>query len=350
MPRFRLYDLRFGRFSEVLGLCQGDVSGIAQLANAAQLRLLTCREMGETGWWGSWARTRFNLTQSSPHLTLPRQIARVINLDVCQHPVRIQNEFFEFMEFGIGKQPHWRGGTGSARCRFLEMYDRGTVPTFVDLPANSIIRVYLTSGDDGGQRVLLQGLDTNGDTVYSQDGYNQVEGQFVSLVAPFVDLPFQLSRITGIQKDVTSAPVQIFAVDPTTGTQTLLLTMDPGEGVAGYRRYLINGLPANCCGPQPRTAQPLQVEGMAKLELIPVVVDTDYLLIQHEEALIAEAKAIRYGDMDSTSAKNMSALHHTEAVRMLQGQLVHYLGKEMPAVVFAPFGSASLERVKIGMM
>jgi hypothetical protein len=339
--------MRMGRLSSAIGILQGDVVGMAQIINAAQTRLITAPELGETGWWGSWARTVFNVLQSAPHITLPRTIARVINVDVCKHPIAIQNEFYEFMQFGIGKQPNHHNRTGCGIGK--QMFDRGTYPSFVDLPpTNNFVRVYLTTGADGGQRTLIQGLDVNGEKIYSQDGYNQVDGLFLSMEAPFVDCPQQMSRLTGIQKDITSGPVQYFTVDATTGVETAILTMDPGETVAGYRRYYLNGLPANCCSGG--SAQPIQVEGMAKLELIPVVVDTDYLLIQNPEAIIAECKSIRYGDMDSAAGKSMSEAHHKEAIRLLQGEIIHYLGKEQPAVVYEPFGSARLERVKIGMM
>ena len=343
MPRLRLYDVRLGRLSEAVGITQGDIVGMAELINAAQLRLITAREIGDTGFWGGWARTAFEVSRESPYLTLPRTIARIINLDVCRHPIRIQNEFYEFMEFGIGKQPSFRN-----RCGRLEAFDRGVYPTFVDMPANSFVRVYLVDGSDsGGQRTLIQGFDSNGQRVISQDGYNQVEGIFLPLVAPFVDCPIAMTRITGIQKDVTAGPLRYFAVDRDTGVETPILVMDPGELVSGYRRYYLNGLPNSCCGNG--TPGTLQVEGIAKLELLPVTVDTDYLLIQNIEALIAECKSIRYGNIDNPEAKALARDHHKEAIGLLQGEIKHYLGTDEPAIVYAPLGSARLERVKISM-
>lgn len=343
MPtRLRLYDVRLSRLSQAIGIMQGDVTGIAQAVNAAQQRLITAKELGDTGFWGSWARTAFNVSRSSPYITLPRYIARAINIDVCRHPISIQNEFYEFMEFGIGQQP-----SRNQLCSEPQLFDRGVYPTFADLPSGNFVRVYITSGTDGGQRTLIQGLDSNGNRVYTLDGYNQVEGIFLSLEAPFTDCPLPMTKITGIQKDVTSGALQYFGVDPVTGVETPILTMDPSELVSGYRRYFLNGAALNCGGGATETD--LQVEGMTKLEFVPVVVDPDYLIIQNLEAVIAECKSVRYGDMDSASSKQLSVYHHKEAIGLLQGEIIHYLGKEKPACVFAPFGDATLERVKIGM-
>jgi len=122
--------------------------------------------------------------------------------------------------------------------------------------------------------------------------------------------------------------------------------MEPSEQTASYRRYYLNGLPFNCCPNQ----EYVQVSAIAKLDFIPVQVDTDYTLIQNIEAIIEEAQAVRYSRIDSVSAKQMAAEKHIQAVRLLNGELTHFEGKNDPAIIFAPFGSARLERVKIGMI
>jgi hypothetical protein len=87
---------------------------------------------------------------------------------------------------------------------------------------------------------------------------------------------------------------------------------------------------------------------MVKLDLVPVRVDTDYLLIQSLEAVIAEAQSIRLGDMDSAGAKQQAQERHVQAIRYLNGLSAHYEGTEQPAVLFSPFGSAHLSRQMIG--
>jgi hypothetical protein len=153
--------------------------------------------------------------------------------------------------------------------------------------------------------------------------------------------PQTFTHISGIQKDVTEGIVRIYQHDPTTGDEILLLTMQPSETTAHYRRYYINQLPRGCC-PSPNNTDETQVQvtAIAKLDLIPVVTDTDYCLLQNIEAIIEECQAIRYSQMDSPAAKQMSRERHQMAVTLLNGELSHYVGAKDVAVGVFPFGSA----------
>lgn len=341
MPRLRLYDMRLGRLFQAIGICQGDLVGMAEILNAAELRLITAIEAGETGWWGSWAEMVFNVDPNTGLIFTPSNVARLQNVSVHDRPFAIQNQFYEFLQFGIGRQPNLFRTNGRP---LLQAYDRGVSFSRADFPIGNFVRVYPTSGLDSGRRTLIQGIDMNGQPLTMQDGFNLVQGQFISPLPPFTDLPINLSVLGGLQKDVTSGNFQYFAVDPVTGVETALTTLYPNEMVAGYRKYFINGLPR--CS----LTTTVQVRAIAKLEIQPVVVDTDYFLIQNSEALIEEAQAVRLRRSDDPRDKQAASDHHKQAIRLLQGEIVHYNGKEEPAVVFAPFGSARLERVKIGMM
>lgn len=343
MLRTRLYDLRLSGLPETIGMCAADVSGVASYVNSAQRRLLYCREAGEESWYATYAEVAFNVYQSSPFITTPRNIARLELIDICKKPVQIHNQFYEYLRFGSGRLPKL---CGDRRCGNMAAYSRNNAVTFVDMPAGSYIRIYPTVATDAASRVLIQGTNTTDSVIYSDDGTNRVTGEFLTLESPFVTSSFQLNTLTGIQKDVTDGDIQIFAVDPDDGTETLLVTMEPGEQTASYRRYYLNALPYNCC-PDGET---VQVSAIAKLDFIPVRVDTDYTLLQNIEAITEECQSVRYSRIDSVSAKQMSAERHIQAVRLLNGELTHFEGLNEPSVVFAPFGSARLERVNIGMI
>lgn len=343
MPRrTRLLDFRTSRGPVAIGLCQGDISGCAAAVNAAEQKLIFDPAQNDNGWYGSWARMAFNVESGdrNPFITAPREVARIENIAVCKRPVPIQNQFYEFLDYGIGPQPRNVPG-----CNWLQGYERNNAPTFSDLVAGSVLRVYLTNAVDAGKRVLVQGEDQNDEVIYSQDGLVQVTGEFLVLAAPFVDSD-ALNLITGIQKDVTYGQVKFYEVDGD-GNERLILTMEPGETVASYRRYQIVGMPTCCCP----TGSPLQVDAMVKLEYLPAAVDTDYLTpVQNLEAIIEECISLRYSTMDTPNAAGLAAKHHRDAIRLLNGELIHYVGKSRPAVSFKPFGSASLERVNIGML
>lgn len=352
MPRLRLYDIRMGRLPTLLGICSTDTAQVAQWVNSAQSRLLTCREGGDEGWNGSFAEVVFSaISHTNPYITCPRQIARVEKLLVCQHPVLVQNQFYEYLDFGNGRMPQrWHDNYCNAQA-----YQRNNAITFANLPdVSQVIRLYTTEpAADSAEtkRVLIQGLDNNSMTVYSLDDNGvQIQGEYVDLTDTYADTVNSFSVITGIQKDVTQGSVQFFSVNATTGDESQFHLMEPGEQVAGYKRYYLNNLPLGCCPPRDNVARVLSVSAICKLELIPVVADQDYLLFTSQEAIIEECQSIRYSEMDSEAAQKMSLMHHQQAVRFLQGELVHIYGKERPACNFAPFGTARLCRQKIGSL
>jgi len=347
MKRLRLYDVRLSNLPESVGLCQADITSIAKITNSAQQRLIYAKEAGDEGWWGTWAEIAFNVTRDEPYITLPRGVARLQSVNVCSWPVGIQNQFYEYLTFGNGRMPKT---VGLGNNCFLQGYSRNNSPTFVDLSNGpQIIMVYASDPQDAGKRVLLQGLDNNDVPIRTMDSANSVEGVFVSMVLPFASAPMQFNSITGIQKDITVGQVKIYQADPTTGDQVLLLTMEAGEQTAWYRRYYFGGLPDNCCS-TPSAPADVQVAAIAKLELVPVAVDTDYCLIQNLEAITLEAQAVRYSKMDIAGAKQMAQEAHIQAIRLLNGELNHYLGSMTPATSLSVFGSARLERQGIGVM
>lgn len=353
MPRLRFVDFRLSRAPRVLGQCADNYKSLSVYCNTAQERLLMAKEAGDEGWWGTWVEVAFgNISRTNPYITCPREIARLERIDVCDRPIQLQNQFYEYLTFGNGRLPKLCPASTRWSC-VPEGYSRNSVVTFVDQSVfPCYIRAYATSASDIGaaRRVLVQGLDQVDTPVRTQDGPVMVDGEFITLDTPFAQTTLTYNRITGFQKDITAGPVQIMQVDPTTGDELLLLTMQPTETVAGYRRYYLNGLPPNCCGTTVDGIQNLRVTAIAKLELIPAVVDTDYLLIQNLEAIIEECIAIRMSEMDNMKAQQLAQVHHVNAIRYLNSEITHYMGKQNPAIRFSPFGSARLERQSIGTM
>lgn len=346
MHRATFRDIKASRVPFVLGECASNSPGLASYVNEAIQRLIQAG--GDTGWFGSWAKMAFTVTPSGPFITTPREVARIINMDVCNRPIRIQNEFYEFLEFGRGLKPNCIACSPDCCGINIQAYDRGFVPTMTDLTAGSQIRVYPSNAADVGTRIFIDAVDSNGQQIYTIDNGVQVSGFFMTLALPFVTSPMALNVINGIQKDTTLYPVSVYQVNPTTSAITLLAKLAPDESSPSYRRYYLDRLPANCCNQLPGT--PLQVTAMAKLEFIPVKVDTDYLIINNIPAIKEECMSIRYEEMDNPQAKQQSQFHHIQAIRLLNRELQHFEGKEMPAILFSPFGNASLNKVDINMI
>lgn len=353
MPRLTLGQCCQSRLPEIIGCCSADVPQVANTVNAVQERLVFAKEAGDDGWYASYAEVVFNVLQSDPYITLGRFGARLMAVDVCKKPIQINNQFYEYLLFGNGRQsPGCIGGRRRWSCSGAEAYARGVFPSFRDMIPGHLIRIRAESSLDvsGDKRVLVQGTDSTDTTITSLDGSLRVQGVYVTVGSPFSDTPMTLNSLTGIQKDPTNGPIQFWDVDPLSGVETLILTMDPGELVSGYPRYFFKNLPLQCCPVIQVNSQPtVQVRALVKLNLIPVIVPTDYLLIQSMEAVIAEAQSLRYDTIDLPSAKQMSLLAHKEAIRLLNGQLTHYYGTQTPAISLKVFGSAKLEKQGIGV-
>lgn len=353
--------IRQSRLPEAIGKMATDAPSIFAYVNQATQQLINA--MGESGAWLGWQKVVFSVNALTPYITLPRQFARAINLDVCRKPIRIQNEFYEFLEDGIGLQDFYQNAGWKHRDwhGILEGYDRGSFPTMTDLtPTNQLLRVFITDPRDVGKRILIgPSQDQNGNFIYSQDGNQSVNGFYISFSQPFTTTNFSVSNIGGIQIDQTFGDVELFQVDETTGAQVLLARYQPGERLPQYRRYYISKLPRGCCpianpclnttGVQ--TAPPnVGVTAMVKLEFIPITRDTDFNVIGNIPALIEECKAIRYSDMDKPEAMALEAKSHSKAMKYLNQELKHYLGALNPAVNLAVYGSARLEKQQIGQM
>jgi hypothetical protein len=343
--RLTLSDIRQSRLPRTIGLCQGDLPQIADAVNAAQQRLIEAG--GETGWWGSWVRVAFNISRANPYISLPRQFARIINMDVLKTPININNEFYEMLVGGPGlmpepSRPDW--------CGSMAGFDRGTYPTMADVAStNQYLRVYFTDPTDAGKTLLITGLDQNGLPIYGQIGNPAVtvDGFPLVLAGPFVTTSFIVTSITAVQKDITAGDVILKSVDATTGAEVTLSRYGPTEVNPAYRRYYITKFPAWCC---PSAGSLIQVTAICKLEYLPVTRDTDQLVIGNLEALIEECKALRFSEMESIEAFNQSRAHHAAAIKLLQNEMRHYLGEQRPAVAVDIFQGAPLERAGIGTL
>jgi hypothetical protein len=339
--RITLQDIADSRIPEHIGLCAADIPRIASYINEAQERLIYAG--GEDGWWGSWAKVVFNVNRDDPYITLPNEFARMIAMDVCRTPVKIQNEWYEFLQAGIGLQSECNN------CMPIQTYERGTVPTAYDLTAtNQYIRVYITDARDIGKRIaFLQAKDANGNGIYTQDTTNPVIGFILTMTQPFVTTAYVVSSFVAIDKDETYGDVIVKQVDATSGTEVLLARLGPKVFIPQYRRYYIHGLPRNCCRDDQTT---VQITTMLKYEFAKVSRPTDLLIIGNKAALKEECAAIRYGEIDSLESKAKSEAAHLKAIRLLNQELTHYLGTQLPAINVAPFGTAHLRRRAIGTL
>ena len=325
-----------------LGVCVGNIPALAGIVNVATEQLIGDPLAPEEGWWGGWAKYRFNVDPTNPFIVAPRNVARIIVLDVNTCPVKLQNGFYEFLDYGTGLQP--KPCKENVCNGFTQVYDRETVPTLGVLASSpQIIRVFPVDPRDVGSTVIVQGTDQNGQTVTSTDPVtNQtILGEELTLALPFVDTVNAFMDapnspgITGLEKDPTFGPVTFFQVDDNTGISAPLSSMEPTETSSSYRKYYVGNLPCRAaCTPGGVS----QVTAQCKIEYTPIQSDPDYLVLPCVPALIAECESIRYSNMDNVAAQRMGTDKHAKALQLLFGQLQHYMGNERPAISVNLFG------------
>lgn len=329
--------------AEAMGICQADPM-VRDYCNDAQERLMMDPLCPDEGWYGGWITMNLTatVTNAYTYVVTPREIARLIVMGVCQEPIHIRNGFYEYLKYGDGLQPKTCQMTGCGST--FQAFERDNVYTLSSLVGTKTIRVYLTDSRDVGKRVLVQGKDANGNIVLTTDPGTALSapGEYIVLESPFVDSVNTFTTISGLQKDETFGPVLMFQVDPTTLVETALSSMEPNEGTALYRRYLINGIPSSnaCC----LGASTVTIQAQGRLDFVPVTNETDYLTIPNIPALIEESRSIRFSRMDSPAAAQQAILHHGRAISLLNGQLDAYTGKVNTSIKVPIWGSNKLIR------
>lgn len=312
--------------------------------NQAQERLA---DMGK--WWGTYERIKICATGNC--VTWPRIVKTIEGLNLCGRGTTIASPWYEFQELVAPPRI-------SDHCGFDEIIlDRGTTVQFRDMAVNSKVRLYPADSTDVGKKVILQGLDGNGAVVRTtpSGASQQIEGEQLILVSPFVTstTTFQVPRLTGVQKPMTSGMVRAYAVNPATGMETHIADWEPSEENPCYRRSFVR-LP-NCsegsvsctddgdgCMPADLTCGGTVLDAIIRREFIPAVLDTDWLFIGNIRAIKHMMKAIQKEDKNQYGeAREESAL----AVKALRSELDAYLPVERTVINIQPQGTAHPRRV-----
>lgn len=352
--RLRVRDYLLLGAPQEVGIAENDLYEACRVLYRAQQRLIFARESGDSGWFGCWAEILFEVDPADPFITLPRGMSRIAWATVCNNPVPINNQLFEYLQFGSGRTPEPSeldtcGIPSSCICRSDSIQDKGVVATARPVPAGSLLRFYITDTADAStpRRALVGGTDNNDLPVSGIDSGVLVQGEMVLFASPFATTITSWNSVTGLQKDSTSGFIMVYAVDAG-GNETLVASLEPSERVSAYRRYYLPTLPSACCGEAVQGGT-VAVRALVKLDLLPLASDTDYLVIQNLEALNAEIQSLRLAGADGMSNKQESRERHEYAVSLLQGELTHHLGKDRPAVEVALFGHARLSKLSVNM-
>lgn len=325
-----LKDAKNSRIPSYLGTCP-DSDDFVSYINEAMNRLIT-----RGNWNGSYQRIRLCTTNNC--LTFPREIVTVQSLAVCSQNVPVKNMWWEF----VPNAGYSLNGCSDA-CPGPGFIDRGFYPIFNDMSSGGgYLRAFASMASDYGKKIHIFGYDSNNQWIRSTEGGVQIDGFKMTLASPYVQSSFIVTNITGVQKEETDADVNLYEVDPADGSLLQLGTYEPSETVASYRRYQFNGSQCDTCT--------TTFTGIAKLNFIPVSVDSDYLYISNLPALKEMCKAIKFGEMESADSERKSLYHERRAITELNHEKQNLNGDDTIPIKIRPFGSATNRYRMIGRL
>jgi len=294
------------------GMTPGDAR-LVDYINEACERLL---------WKGKWPNCygSFSIAASNGRIVWPRQIETIERWANNCTPGTVQNDWYQWIDTGWGLRDEHSGYDG------LTLMDQGTDCVFANVsvqPGTTLKIRSSVSSDISPDRVLIQGMDSQGNWVRTLDAGVYVDGEYVTLNGTnYMSTVTNFSRVTGIQKPATDGFVSLYEVDPVTGYLNRLGYYEPSETVPNYRVSLVPGVNSDTV--------PIYVNVMAKLRFIRASVGTDYVLPPNLGAIKLMIAAI-YKEENNLLQEAVG--YEARALALLNEQLNHYIGDGAALVV-----------------
>jgi hypothetical protein len=299
-------------------------------------------------WWGTYKRLK--ICASEGCITWPRQVKTVEAIDLCGFGIPIRNSWYEFQENVCAPKI-----SDENCCGQQQLLDRDTVSQFRDFSDDSYIRLYPASATDDGKQILIQGLDINGVPIRTNTGTEWVEGEYVTLASPFVDTVniFKGPKLTGVQKPVTNERVRAYSVNASTSAETLIATWEPSEEFPQYRRTFLNNLPkcqsnedkcsaSDGCETEAEDCGNIVLNCIVRLQFVPLVVDSDWLIIECFEAMKMMMKSIT---TENKEEYDQAEIERGKAFRSIRNELEAYQPRYRAVVTSLPEGTARFQSV-----
>lgn len=292
---------------------------------------------------GDWPGTEvpLHVTVKRGVVTFPRQVGSVRKINVTRRYFPVWNDMYAFL-------PH-QWNHGDCCGAFLNWIDPlspsmtayGTSCTFDQPPTSTCVLQIQGIPDDTGAVFQFFGIDPQGNALRTDNG----DGTFSDGISLTLNQPFtmgtDLVKFVGRAiKPVTQGPVFLFALDTVTSIQTPLAVYDPGDTNPSFAQYNVH---AACCNPTVTWS----AVAMVKLKFIPVVADTDPVLIPNLHALALFIKGIRFGEAGD---RGNALAYQADAVKELNLQYADISEDAQIPIQISPFGTANPSRAWIGRM
>lgn len=280
MNLLTLGSLKASELPALLNLCPDDQRFIRRVNRAIEW-LLTCGSF-----WGT--TRRIHICIDGGCIVLPGIVATLEGVRACHHPVRVENEWYRMLP-GFNPESH------DTDDMWFEYVDN--VPSFRQLCAPRILRVFPSSSRDVGRKIKFLGWDKNKTWVRTVQGGIMQDGEIVILDLPFNDTLNEFTSITAVVKDETDQTVRVFSKPAVNDILTPFGIYEYWETIPTYQRFRIHGRRDRL--EQPGCCPKNVIEAEVKLAYVPVKHDDDILAIGNRPGLelaVMGVKALDDGD------------------------------------------------------
>jgi hypothetical protein len=185
--------------------------------------------------------------------------------------------------------------------------------------------------DDVGQQVLVLGYDNNNNWIRTRQNGVYADGQLISLAqGTGTRSAIMMSKVTGIQFPQIMAGQSWLYETAANATNRLIGQYDNDNIRPNFRRISIPSIKTQFMQTDSNgNPVPIPVDIIGKLEFIPVVNPSDYLMIGNIPALNEMCMALNKSgnEADGVKSNQILASGLAAAKNLLDKELLHYLGE-----------------------
>lgn len=284
--------------------------------------------LSEGDWPTAIDRLKFRINRNK--FVLPSDYDRCLYLTVCNQPVQMQSPWYEFVGYGLDL---WNGPGASEAIydkRYFGVLDKDAVATFEDIPETGGLyypRVYGLTDErvDGVRPVMnIQGYDADNNWVRTSNGSGGfIDGVNIEIngdTDPFyIESTQSFSYITQTNKPVTKKNVEVWVSTGPSDTSPIYIVQSAWKDTTPfYREYSIPNLFWDGTNVSERT-----IIARCRRRFVPIVEDSDFLLITNLPALTTMVQAVYYRwakDLDNYAKMKLVAID------MLKKEAKAYIG------------------------
>jgi hypothetical protein len=310
-----LAEAKESQILDIVGACSGSTKFLSKM-NASTERLMNR---------GDWVGTvqPINVCVRSGWIVWPRYAGKIRAINNCCGPMPNIDIGWNFME-----KPIYESYCGGR----MSLTQWGKSATYNDIsPGNRLVRAYIDANADVGKTVKIFGIDhSTGQalrTLNTDGSYS--DGITLTLAKPYASSAVYVRSISRVIKERTEGKVWLGEYDPVTNLMKDLAYYEPSETNPDYTKTWLVG----CCS----TIK--SVVALVKLKFIPVIHDTDLVLIQNLHALKLMMQA---ADFETANNRDLARQYEADAIRELNVELEDETPDSQIPVVVNVFGGTSI--------